>query len=72
LAQNKLVDFVKHAPPKDFPKLSAIWRSIPSQLSRENRKFIISHVKESWRAKDLEDALEWLITYLAERPWIKV
>ncbi|MCL1873072.1 MAG: ATP-binding protein [Clostridiales bacterium] len=55
------VDFVKHAPPKDFPKLSAIWRSIPSQLSRENRKFIFSHVKESWRAKDLEDALEWLI-----------
>jgi len=55
------VDFVKHAPLKDFPKLSAIWRSIPSQLSRENRKFIFSHVKQSYRAKDLEDALEWLI-----------
>jgi predicted AAA+ superfamily ATPase len=55
------VDFVKHAPAKDFPKLSAVWRSIPSQLSRENRKFIFSHVRESWRAKDLEDALEWLI-----------
>jgi predicted AAA+ superfamily ATPase len=55
------VDFAKHAPTRDFPKLSAIWRSIPSQLARENRKFIFSHVKESWRAKDLEDALEWLI-----------
>ncbi len=55
------VDFAKHAPTKDFPKLSAIWRSIPGQLAKENSKFIFSQVKESWRAKDLEDALEWLI-----------
>jgi predicted AAA+ superfamily ATPase len=55
------VDFVKHAPAKDFPKLSAIWRSIPGQLAKENSKFIFSQVKDSWRAKDLEDALEWLI-----------
>jgi len=55
------VDFVKHAPKKDFPKLSAIWRSIPNQLANENSKFIFSQVKDSWRAKDLEDALEWLI-----------
>ena len=55
------VDFVKHAPTKDFPKLSAIWRSIPNQLAKENSKFIFSQVKDSWRAKDLEDALEWLI-----------
>ncbi len=55
------LDFAKHAPPKDFPKLSAIWRSIPEQLSKENTKFIFSHVKKGWRAKDLEDALEWLI-----------
>ncbi|MCL1916820.1 MAG: DUF4143 domain-containing protein [Peptococcaceae bacterium] len=55
------VDFVKHAPVKDFPKLSAIWHSIPRQLAKENSKFIFSQVKESWRAKDLEDALEWLV-----------
>ena len=55
------VDFVKHAPKKDFPKLSAIWRSIPNQLAKENSKFIFSQVKDGWRAKDLEDALEWLI-----------
>ena len=55
------VDFAKYAPSNTFPKLSAIWRSIPKQLSRENTKFIFSQVKESWRAKDLEDALEWLI-----------
>jgi predicted AAA+ superfamily ATPase len=55
------VDFAKHAPTKDFPKLSAIWRAIPNQLAKENSKFIFSQVKDSWRAKDLEDALEWLI-----------
>ena len=55
------LDFAKHAPSKDFPKLTAIWRSIPEQLAQENTKFIFSHVKKGWRSKDLEDALEWLI-----------
>jgi predicted AAA+ superfamily ATPase len=56
------LDFAKHAPSKDFPKLSAVWRSIPMQLSKENSKFIFSRVKKGWRAKDLEDALEWLVS----------
>lgn len=55
------VDFVKYAPVKDFPKLSAIWQSIPSQLAKDNSKFMFSQVKDSWRARDLEDALQWLI-----------
>lgn len=55
------LDFAKHAPIKDFPKLTAIWHSIPEQLARDNNKFIFGHVKKGWRAKDLEDALEWLI-----------
>jgi predicted AAA+ superfamily ATPase len=54
-------DFAKYAPLSYFPKLSAIWNAIPSQLAKENRKFIFSQVKKSWRAKDLEDALEWLV-----------
>ena len=54
-------DFVKYADTKDFPKISAVWQSIPSQLGKENRKFIFSQVKKGWRAKDLEDALIWLI-----------
>ena len=54
-------DFAKYAPISYFPKLSAIWNAIPSQLAKENRKFIFSQVKKSWRAKDLEDALEWLL-----------
>ena len=53
-------DFAKYAPMSYFPKLSAIWDAIPGQLAKENRKFIFSQVKKSWRAKDLEDALEWL------------
>jgi predicted AAA+ superfamily ATPase len=56
------LDFAKYAPSKDFPKLSAIWRSIPQQLAKDNSKFIFSQVKKGWRAKDLEDALEWLIS----------
>ncbi|MDR1830915.1 MAG: DUF4143 domain-containing protein [Candidatus Fibromonas sp.] len=56
------LDFAKHAPVNEFPKLSAIWHSIPAQLARENGKFIFSHVKKGLRAKDLEDALEWLLS----------
>ncbi|GHV86319.1 ATPase [Spirochaetia bacterium] len=55
------LDFAKHAPPGEFPRLQEIWRSIPSQLARENSKFIFSRVKQGRRAKDLEDALEWLL-----------
>ncbi|MCL2654417.1 MAG: ATP-binding protein [Coriobacteriia bacterium] len=54
-------DFVKYADTKEYPKISAIWQSIPSQLGKANRKFIFSQVKKGWRAKDLEDALIWLI-----------
>ena len=55
------LDFAKHAPPSEFPKLSAIWASVPQQLSKPNSKFIFSHVKKGWRSKDLEDALQWLV-----------
>lgn len=54
-------DFAKHAPLAEFPKLTAIWKSIPEQLAKPNSKFIFSHVKKGARSKDLEDSLEWLI-----------
>lgn len=54
------LDFTKHAPTKDFPKISAIWQSLPSQLAKENRKFIYKVVKEGARAREYEDALGWL------------
>lgn len=53
-------DFAKHPEPKDFPKISMIWRSIPSQLARENKKFLYKVVKEGARAREYEDALQWL------------
>ena len=54
-------DFSKHIPARDIPKLNQIWRSIPVQFARENRRFIFGEVREGARAKDLEDALQWLI-----------
>lgn len=53
-------DFAKHASINDFPKISMIWRSIPSQLARENKKFIYKVVKEGARAREYENALQWL------------
>ena len=53
-------DFAKHAP-EHITKLTLIWNSIPAQLARDNRKFVFGHVKTGMRAKDLEDALEWLV-----------
>jgi predicted AAA+ superfamily ATPase len=55
------LDFAKHAPLGEFPRLQGIWRSIPAQLAKENSKFIFSQVKKGRRARDLEDALEWLL-----------
>ena len=54
-------DFAKHPNLSEFPKISMIWKSIPSQLARENKKFIYKVVKESARAREYEDALQWLV-----------
>lgn len=54
------LDFSKHAEIKDIVKLGLLWNSIPSQLARENKKFLYSAVKEGARAREYEDALTWL------------
>ena len=54
-------DFGKHTSPDTATKIRLIWDAIPSQIARDNNKFIFSHVKQGARAKDLEDALEWLV-----------
>ena len=54
-------DFAKHPDVSEFPKISMIWKSIPSQLARENKKFIYKAVKEGARAREYEDALQWLV-----------
>ena len=53
-------DFSKHAPNEIVPRLRMIWNSIPSQLAKENKKFIYGLVREGARAKDYEAAIMWL------------
>lgn len=53
-------DFSKHAPNEIVPKLRMVWNSIPSQLAKENRKFVYGVVREGARAKDFEAAILWL------------
>ncbi len=54
-------DFSKHAPSSLVPKIRYLWNSIPSQLGKENKKFIYGLVKEGARAREYEDALLWLL-----------
>jgi len=53
-------DFSKHAPNEIVPKIRMLWSSIPSQLAKENKKFIYGLVREGGRAKDYEAAIMWL------------
>ncbi|MEA4831246.1 MAG: ATP-binding protein [Oscillospiraceae bacterium] len=54
-------DFSKHAPPAVVPRIQMVWDGIPSQLAKENKKFIYSVLREGSRAKDFELAIQWLL-----------
>jgi predicted AAA+ superfamily ATPase len=54
------LDFSKYAQPAEITRINNIWRSLPSQLAKENRKFIYNVVKSGARAREYEDALLWL------------
>ena len=53
-------DFSKHAPKEAIPRIMMVWNSIPSQLAKENRKFMYGSIREGARAKDFELAIQWL------------
>lgn len=53
-------DFSKHASKEVVPRIMMVWNSIPSQLAKENRKFIYGCMREGARAKDFELAIQWL------------
>lgn len=53
-------DFSKHPPLEIIPRIKMVWNSIPSQLAKENKKFIFNAVKPGSRAKEFELAIEWL------------
>jgi predicted AAA+ superfamily ATPase len=54
------LDFSKHAENKESPKLNYLWSSIPSQLARDNKKFLYQAVRQGARSREYEDALLWL------------
>lgn len=64
-------DFSKHAPLEIAPKIRMVWNSIPSQLAKENKKFLYGLVREGGRAKEYETAIMWLcdcgLVYKIER-----
>ena len=54
-------DFSKHAPKETVPRIRMVWQSIPSQLAKENKKFVYGVIREGARAKDFELAIQWLV-----------
>ena len=53
-------DFSKHAPSQEVPRINMVWDSIPSQLAKENKKFIFGALKKGARASEYEMAIQWL------------
>lgn len=72
-------DFGKHTNPFEANKIRIIWDSVPSQLSRENKKFLYSAVKSGARAREYESALNWIVNadilhkiYSIEKPALPI
>ena len=55
------LDFSKHAPKEQLERIRMVWQTIPSQLFKENKKFIYGSVRKGARAKDFEIAIQWLV-----------
>lgn len=54
-------DFSKHATPLLAERIREVWRSAPSQLARENKKFVYTAVRPGARARNFEEAIGWLV-----------
>lgn len=54
------LDFVKHADKTNATKIQHIWNSLPSQLAKENKKFLYNVIRSGARAREYEEALQWL------------
>ncbi len=53
-------DFAKYATATVSRRIADVWASLPSQLARENRRFILGRVRKGARAREFEDAIQWL------------
>jgi len=60
ILQSYAGDFSKHIPKEVVPRINMVWQSIPSQLAKENKKFIYGLIREGARARDFEIAIQWL------------
>ena len=73
LLSNYDKDFAKHAPKVQVPRIRAIWHSLPSQLAKEDKRFVMTEVEvegKKARSRDLKDPFEWLeAAGLAYRVW---
>ena len=54
-------DFSKHAPREQVPRIHMVWKSVPSQLFKDNKKFIYGALRKGARANDFEIAIQWLV-----------
>ncbi len=55
------LDFSKHAPKNIIMRIAQVWEAIPAQLAKDNKKFIYSVIRAGSRAKDFEEAIQWLV-----------
>ncbi len=55
------LDFARHVPTDQLPRVTAVWDSLPSQLARDNKKFIYGVIKKGARAREYENAIQWLL-----------
>lgn len=55
-------DFSKHNGKVNSGRLLMVFRSIVSQLAKENQKYVYGAVREGGRARDFEEAIEWLVS----------
>lgn len=60
ILQSYELDFSKHAEKNEVMKISEVWKTVPTQLAKENKKFIFSLIKSSARAREYEAAIQWL------------
>lgn len=67
ILENYDADFGKHAPERILERMRLVWRSLPGQLARENKKFVYGAVRPGGRARDFEECLQWLADYGAIR-----
>ncbi len=55
-----ILDFAKHAPKEQLMKITQVWESVPSQLAKENKKFIFTALQKSARGREYQMAIQWL------------